>query len=99
MRSLPRTVFAIILVVWSYSCFSQSNAQELTNAVLQKHCLASYEYGQLTVASEKCSLNQVLESIHDATGVTIERAGPGGEEFAFVLSGPGDPAAIVSSIL
>jgi hypothetical protein len=64
-----------------------------------KHCEARLSAGQLSIASESCSLREVLETIREATGAVLDWSGSDGDEIAFIVSGPGDPAPIVSSIL
>jgi hypothetical protein len=103
MRSLARFTVAIIIGI-SFHVFltclvSQAQVVSDHRVALPERCSAHLEEGQLSVTAERCTLRDILDSICNATGATIEWSGVDGEEPGVVFTGPGDPAPVVSAIL
>jgi hypothetical protein len=58
----------------------------------------SYENGQLSIWAENCTLQQVLDAVHEKTGTKVEAPFLDTTKISVEL-GPGDPVEIVSKLL
>ena len=87
-----RLMVAVLLIAVSGSA-SESGAAPCDQR------LATLRAGQLVVASQGCSLQQVLNAISHVTGIETTMPGSANALPVFATLGPGQPAHVVSDLL